>query len=300
VSQWSEYIAAGLLDAVTDQRAWEPDKLSDFFERRYGLSVDVEEISAAVDILSDCGLAFTEEDPFAGRFIKIARPRYKAFLDAVDQERDPNFEGRKMGPIHAAVSSAFSTGFGAVIHRPNLDKYNKYMVLKRYHEFGQDFIKKAISALSSSANEHTEAPKSILEHSAGSAVSEELIPVTDAFGVTLGQMFTPTDGAPASDRIVFPSDNQDAYDQSIASLENLENELKTSNEAGDIFGDDRELATQELSLLRNLISGARVRAEPAITLAKKSLGWIAEKAGAAAIGDMAKRALGFLIEWLSG
>jgi hypothetical protein len=104
---------------------------------------------------------------------------------------------------------------------------------------------------------------------------------------------------PASDRIVSPADNQAAYDQSIESLTNLEIELKTSNEAGDIFGDDRDLVVRELSLLNSLISGARVRAEPAIALAKKSLGWIAEKAAGAAIGDMAKRALGYLMDWLS-
>jgi hypothetical protein len=263
MSDWHEYIAAGILHAFIRENPWTPEKLAVNFQQRYDINVNDDAVILALEILSDCKIAFVEHDQFAGQFIKLSRSQYNGFLRNVEIERDPSFEGHKnySGIADAAALSIFNAISGKEIYRPNLVKYNCYKILRRYHEFGGDFIVKALEAI------------------ANRGYQSEL---------TL-----------ESDRTVLSTDNQEAYDQSIESLKELETELKTSNEAGIIFGDDREIAIQELSFLRNIISGTRVRVEPAIAFAKKSLGWIAEKAGSAAIGDIAKRALGFLIEWLS-
>jgi hypothetical protein len=253
MSVWNEYIAAGLLNAVSREITCVPEKLVGFFFEKYGLVVDSEDISTAVDLLVDCGIAYSEDDSFAGRFVKISRSRCGVFLAAVEEELDPSFKGRN--------NDSGTIWINRDIRRPNLSKYNKYPVLKRYHEFGREFIEQALQTISIRGYENGTVP--------------------------------------ASDRMVTPSDNQEAYDNSVASLAELESELRISNEAGDVFGDDRQVAAQEISTLQILIAGARVRSEPTLAFAKKCLSWIAEKAGAAAIGELAKRALASLIAWLS-
>jgi hypothetical protein len=110
--------------------------------------------------------------------------------------------------------------------------------------------------------------------------------------------FVSISSAPASDRIVSRSDNQTAYDQAVNTLDQLKSELITSNEAGDALGDDGDIAVAEVSALSRIIAEARVRADSTLSFARKCLAWIAEKAGAASVGELAKRALGYLISWL--
>ena len=109
----------------------------------------------------------------------------------------------------------------------------------------------------------------------------------------------PTGEIPASDRIVSSKDNQLAYERAVEALEDLHVQLGTNNEVGAALGDSRDLAVVEVSTLSALLRTARVRAEPVMALARKSLTWIAEKAGSAAVTDLAKRALSAIIEWLT-
>ncbi|MFN4358363.1 hypothetical protein [Sphingopyxis alaskensis] len=109
----------------------------------------------------------------------------------------------------------------------------------------------------------------------------------------------PVGALPPPDRLVEPTDNQEAYDQSVESLRELEDALSKSNEAGDALGDDRRIALEEVSALAKMISQAQVRAQPVLLFARRSLGWIIEKAGAASVGEIAKRALNALIDWLT-
>lgn len=153
MSERIEYIAAGLLNAVGRENAWVPDQLVELFFEKYELIVQTDEISAAADILVDCGIAYSEEDPFAGRFIKICRSRCAAFLAAVEEERDPSFKGRS-DIVEAGSASAIVKTFGFTQHRPNLAKYNKYPVLKRYHEFGKIYIENALSAIATRGHQH--------------------------------------------------------------------------------------------------------------------------------------------------
>ncbi len=231
------------------------------FNRKFDTNIDVQAIVSAASILSDCGIAFAEEYPFAGCFVKISKKECQFFLEKVEHERDPSY----VPPEPTAIVDMFSKALEPLTHveriGPNLSKYNKYKILRRYHEFGRIFIENALADIADHGFE-----RSLL---------------------------------PASDRLVSSSDNQEAYDQSILSLDELSKELESSNEAGDVFGDNREIVESEISALRRLITGARVRAEPTLAYAKKCLGWIMEKAGIATIGELAKRALTHLIDWLS-
>lgn len=106
-------------------------------------------------------------------------------------------------------------------------------------------------------------------------------------------------GIPASDRIVLRSDNEPAAEEAVGALADLENELRSnSNEVGDISGDDLEIAIGEVDRLTQMANQRRIRVAPLLALARKTLGWIAEKAGAAGVGDLAKRALATLFDWL--
>jgi hypothetical protein len=266
VSDRIEYIAAGLLDAIKGEVSWEPNKLKVFFERHYDTSVGVEEINAAVDILFDCDLAFTEEDPYAGRFMKIYSSRQKAFLDAVDQERDPNFDGYKIDQVK---QSAFSTSFassllgGDRIRTPNLDRYNQYKILRRYHQFGSDFIKKAISAFPERKEE------------------DEL----NLYSV------------PASDRIVSLSDNQ--TEELESATERLIDALIPENAIdGDAPKRDRFLG--QLRAGRELIRSKTLSAYLLYQTLMQMLGQLIEKYKGNAIGETAKQLWGLLLKHIFG
>ena len=104
---------------------------------------------------------------------------------------------------------------------------------------------------------------------------------------------------PASDRIVPSTHNQSSHDQAVGTLERLQKELTESNEVGEIFGDDRDVIIAEVSALRKLVEAAKARAAPTLALAKRTLQWISEKATAAAVGELAKRALSHIVAWLT-
>lgn len=104
---------------------------------------------------------------------------------------------------------------------------------------------------------------------------------------------------PASDRIVTLSDNQPEVVEVRQEIHRLEEQVRISNEVGEIFGDDRQIALEEISTLRAMFSRSRVRAAAAIAFASRSLGWIAEKGAAAAVGEAAKRLLQLIINLFS-
>lgn len=107
------------------------------------------------------------------------------------------------------------------------------------------------------------------------------------------------EAVPASDRFVERNDNQDKADDVGKGLQELEAQIKETNEGGAVFGDDRDAVADEVGALRAFLAQVRIRASVAIEFAKKSLGWISEKAGSAAIGDLAKRVLASILDWLT-
>ena len=105
---------------------------------------------------------------------------------------------------------------------------------------------------------------------------------------------------PAAGRFVSRTHNASDFESLDASLTELEASLSAgNNEAGEIFGDDRVAIAEEVAALRALINSTKVRLTFALEMARRSLGWISEKAGAAAIGEIAKKALAFAISWLT-
>ena len=105
-------------------------------------------------------------------------------------------------------------------------------------------------------------------------------------------------GVPAADRFVDKNHNSGDFENLISSLDELEQSIKFGNEAGDLFGDDRDAIAEEIGALRALLSASKIRISLALEFAQRSLGWIAEKAGTATIGELAKKALSFAITWL--
>ena len=82
-------------------------------------------------------------------------------------------------------------------------------------------------------------------------------------------------GIPASDRIVDRADNQTQTEEALALFDEIEGELASqSNEIGEAFGDERELALAEVRELETIVSRPRFRAQPFLDLARKTLGWI--------------------------
>jgi hypothetical protein len=113
----------------------------------------------------------------------------------------------------------------------------------------------------------------------------------------LGSRKLNTGFIPASDRVVSLSDNQPAT-EIVKELERLERTLETSNEAAEALGDLRDVALEEVKTLRSMFTRKFLFVASASQYAKKALGWIAEKAGGAAVGEAAKLALAHIIKFL--
>ncbi len=107
------------------------------------------------------------------------------------------------------------------------------------------------------------------------------------------------DKFPASDRFVSRSDNLGLAAEADLLLQEITEKLQSdSNEIGDAFGDERVVAIEEISLLRKLTNQVRFRAAPVLAIAQRTLLWITEKAGAASVGELAKKVLNLFFSWL--
>jgi hypothetical protein len=108
------------------------------------------------------------------------------------------------------------------------------------------------------------------------------------------------EAVPASDRIVLRSDNEAVAEEAADALTELSDELRSdSNEVGDAFGDDRLIAATEVEQLAQMVNQPRIRVQPVLAFAQRTLTWIAEKAGAATVAELAKRAWALLFAWLN-
>jgi hypothetical protein len=104
---------------------------------------------------------------------------------------------------------------------------------------------------------------------------------------------------PASDRLVSLSDNEPDAAQARIAVEELKHKLEQINDIPEKLIPFREVAINEVDLLSSLINGSVVRAATVVALARKLLPWLADKAGGAAISELAKRALSTILAWLS-
>lgn len=87
--------------------------------------------------------------------------------------------------------------------------------------------------------------------------------------------------------------------EALSVLDELNAALERGNDVGELSATDLVLAKQELSAVAETLSLSRVRVAALASQAKTSLSWIAEKAGASLIGELAKRALNFILDMLS-
>jgi hypothetical protein len=105
--------------------------------------------------------------------------------------------------------------------------------------------------------------------------------------------------APASDRLVSFSDNEQSAKQARQSIDDLQRKIEQTNDLPERLAPFRQVALDEVDLLNVLINKTVVRAAMVIALARRLLPWIADKASGGAISELAKRALSNIIAWLS-
>ena len=101
---------------------------------------------------------------------------------------------------------------------------------------------------------------------------------------------------PASDRIVSRSHNQATLEKAEEQLEVIVESLKSDNEVGDSLGDEKELILSEAMASKELVKSKSFRLSKLIQLVLPSLRYLAEKFGAAAIGEAAKNLITLLKE----
>jgi hypothetical protein len=93
--------------------------------------------------------------------------------------------------------------------------------------------------------------------------------------------------------------NQPTVVEIVKGLASLEKDILTVNDVGAFEQDDREAAVAEIGAIKSLLSRTRVRVSAVLSQAEVTLGWIAKKAGEAAIGEAAKNILRLIISWLT-
>jgi hypothetical protein len=100
---------------------------------------------------------------------------------------------------------------------------------------------------------------------------------------------------PASDRIVRFDDNETAHRAIVDQLELLEQHIETGNDVGDLSPEEVEAAKSEVSALKQIFSSSIIRVKAAKDAAVRTLGWIGDKASAAAVGELAKGVLKLIL-----
>lgn len=105
--------------------------------------------------------------------------------------------------------------------------------------------------------------------------------------------------APASDRLVSFSDNEAAAQKAVDAVGKLQTTIIETNDLPEDLRPFKDVILGEVEVLKSLVNKSIVRASIVLTIARRLLPWISEKAGGAAIGELAKRALAALIDWLS-
>ena len=143
----AEYVAAALIEAAGTMDHGLNVKVADVYsipETFFKVEVQPSTIDSALKILQECKIAFVANDVFAGKFVKITRARFDALMNGIETERlaydkvvadaeDPN----------SGINQAES------MYWPNLELIGKYKVLKKYSEFGSEWIAAAMPQIAS-------------------------------------------------------------------------------------------------------------------------------------------------------
>lgn len=138
----AEYVAAALVEVAGTMDRGINVKISDIYaipETFFKVVVQPSTIDSALKILQECKIAYVANDAFAGKFVKITRERFDALIKGVETEilaynkvvadaDDPN----------SGLNQAESMSW------PSLELIGKYKALKKYSEFGSEWIAAAM------------------------------------------------------------------------------------------------------------------------------------------------------------
>ena len=105
------------------------------------------------------------------------------------------------------------------------------------------------------------------------------------------------EGVPASDRLVTPSDNQMQAIQ--ATVQEIITEVRFSNVAGDVLGNEKKRIEAELVAGSELVKTGTIRLGAVVTVLATPLRYLADKFSGAAIGELAKKLLDLLWKLIS-
>jgi hypothetical protein len=140
---FAEYVAVALVDIA---RQWDegitskPDELAGILLSRYKVAVDPQEISDALDILSECGLAYVANDPLAGTFVRISYNKYVDFFALVATDKTKYYK-----KLEEAGIDGFLLSRAEEVSTPAWDTLREFKVLQKYSEFGATYIEAAMA-----------------------------------------------------------------------------------------------------------------------------------------------------------
>lgn len=253
----SPYVAAALLQYGRDngQRQvyrGDVETIGEIASSATGLSIDAATAHAALGVLVDGELTTVDDDEFAGRFFKIDASSLDILSKrARDQEVDI-YEKMREGEIVSPedlTGSAYYKEFFFFENNP---------VIRKYIEFGDAWLSKAIDKISSSS------------------LDEGIVVPGDS---ELNQI---------ASRVVQVDQNSAEVTVVVSALDEVTDAVISNNEIGDILGDDKSAAVAELKAARVLLTADRVRIKPLLRLLGGTLKWLSEKAAGTAVGEAAK------------
>ncbi len=254
-----QYVAAALIDiSIKTERGINAalTGIYDLPEKSFGTVIEPHIIDKAILILRECGIAYVANDPLAGSFVSITKARADTFFASLDAEciAYDKFVNDAFDP-HEGIDRAES------MHWPTLRLIEKYTVIRRYREFGSDWIRLAMKALSGPENAFVKAS--------------------------------------ASDRIVLFSDNEKTVREIEDGLDKIDQAIQTNNEVGAALGHNKDIAAAEISFLRQMMSAGRARRDALLQYSKQVLGWLVKEIGKTSFSEVVKHVMKLFIEWLA-
>lgn len=216
-----------------------------------GLPLSDEIAMAALNLLVEGNLATFSEDDFAGTFFRISGHQLRYIVDRAEiQERDFNrqVERHSEDPENLLATVDFS----------DLAYLTENTVLRKFHEFGGEWLDKALEKLP------------------GLEVGESVKFPSDQELRMLGN------------RVVALDQSDPKIAVASSTIDELSESLSTDNEVGSALGDDRSAAQAELAAAKLLLSADRVRVKTLLRLLSSTLRWLAERAAGSVVGEASK------------
>lgn len=220
-----------------------------------GQPLSPEVANFAIRMLNQCNISYVEDDPVTGTYVGISARSFDAFVEGVVQDQK-----RYNGIIESALDPNDGINDAESLSYNYLDKYNKYPALRRYVQFGDEWIKELLQKLKSGYAE-------------GGIV-------------------------PASDRLVSVNDNDPKVAEIRDAARELRTALEISNDLGRMNAEQVQVAVDEVRKIEVTFQSKTIRASAAYRMASDSLSWIAREAGGAVVGTAALALLALIAKFL--